>query len=135
MSKAITYEDACSIMDEDIARRYFSRQNERQQKTSHKTHHWHVVNRLRFTVFLVVVILTVVMTGGIVFGAFDAEGSSKTTYEMITIQYGDTLWEIAECYKPEDKDVRDFMYEICDYNKISAGEIYQGQNIMIPISQ
>ena len=80
-------------------------------------------------------ILIVGMISGTVLGSLDAEGSSKTTYEMITVQYGDTLWDIAECYKPADRDVRDFMYEICDYNNISAGELYQGQNLMIPVSK
>ena len=95
----------------------------------------HVVNRFRFTVFLAAVILTVGMIGGIMIGSFDAEGSSITAYEEITIQNGDTLWEIAQNYKPADQAIRDFIYEICDYNNISAGEIYQGQNIMIPISK
>ena len=100
-----------------------------------RSHHRHVINRFRFTVFLVIAIMVFSIASGMILGTFDAEGSSKPTYEMITIQYGDTLWEIAECYKPADRDVRDFMYEICDYNNISAGEIYQGQNIMVPVSQ
>ena len=100
-----------------------------------RNHYRHIVNRVKFTVFVLAMILMFAMIGGYMFGSFDAEGSSRTTYEMVTIQYGDTLWEIAECYKPADKDTRDFMYEICDYNKISAGEIYQGQNIMVPVSQ
>ena len=100
-----------------------------------RNHHRHIVNRIRYTAFLVAIILIVSMAGGMMLGTVNAEGSSKTTYEMITVQYGDTLWQIAEDYKPADKDTRDFMYEICDYNKISAGEIYQGQNLMIPVSR
>ena len=100
-----------------------------------RCHHRHVINRIKFTVLLVAVILMAGMVGGMMLGSYDAEGTSKTTYEMITVQYGDTLWEIAENYKPANKDVRNFMYEICDYNNISAGEIYQGQNLMIPVSQ
>ena len=100
-----------------------------------RSHHRHIINRVKFTVFLVALILIVGMISGTVLGSLDAEGSSKTTYEMITVQYGDTLWDIAECYKPADRDVRDFMYEICDYNNISAGELYQGQNLMIPVSK
>lgn len=133
MNRKITYEEACTILDEDIARRYFRRQSDIQQEASNKKHHWHVVNRLRFTVFLAAIILTFGMIGGVMIGSFDAEGSTKHSYQTITIQSGDTLWSIAEEYAPSDQDIRDYIYEVCDLNSIKAGDIVQGQDILIPV--
>lgn len=123
MENTMIYDDAYGISERAAIRK------------RKRSHYKHIMNRVRFTVLLVIVILAAGMFSGMLFGSYNAEGSSKTSYEMITVQYGDTLWEIAETYKPSDQDIRDFMYEICDYNKISAGEIYQGQNLMIPVSK
>ena len=95
--------------------------------------HLRIVNRFRFTVFMVVVILTVCSTIGLLVGSFNASGSTRKSYEVITIQSGDTLWSIAADYKSDDQDIRDYIYEICDKNDIKAGEIMQGQNILIPV--
>ena len=100
-----------------------------------RAHHRHIINRIRFTALMVAVMLIVGMAGSLMMGTFKAEGSSRTTYETITVQDGDTLWAIAETYKPAGKDIRDFIYEICDYNNISAGAIYHGQDIIIPITE
>ena len=94
---------------------------------------YHIVNRFRFTMFMVVVILTLGTITGLIFGSFNAEGTTRHSYETITIQYGDTLWSIAEEYAPENEDIRDYIYEICDKNGIKAGEIMQGQDILIPV--
>lgn len=97
--------------------------------------HLHVVNRFRFTVFLVTCFLIISMTFGLLIGSFNASGSTKHTYETITIQSGDTLWSIAEEYAPEGQDIRDYIYEICDRNNIKAGDITQGQDIEIPVQR
>ena len=95
--------------------------------------HLHIVIRFRFTMFVAAVILTIGTIIGLIAGSFNASGTTRTTYEVITVQSGDTLWSIAEQYVPEDKDIRDYIYEICDKNNIKAGDIMQGQDLMIPV--
>ena len=95
--------------------------------------HLHIVNRFRFTVFVVTVILMLSTAIGLIAGSFNAEGSTRNTYETITIQSGDTLWSIAEEYAPAGTDIRDYIYEVCDRNNIKSGEIVQGQEITIPV--
>ena len=96
--------------------------------------HYHIVNRFRFTVFVVTLILTMGMITGLVFGSFNASGETRHSYETITIQYGDTMWSLAEQYAPADQDIRDYIYEICDKNNIKAGELTEGQEILIPVA-
>ena len=123
MENTMIYDDAYGISERAASRK------------RRRAHHRHIINRIRFTALMVAVILIVGMAGSLRMGTFKAEGSSRTTYETITVQDGDTLWAIAETYKPAGKDIRDFIYEICDYNNISAGAIYHGQDIIIPITE
>ena len=123
MDNTLLYDDAYGISERAASRK------------RRRAHHRHIVNRVRFTAFMIVVILMAGMLTGLMFGSFDAEGSSKTIYKTITVSYGDTLWDIASRYKPEDKEIRNYIYEICDYNDISAGGIYEGQELTIPVSE
>ncbi len=97
--------------------------------------HLHIVNRFRFTVFMASVILIVSMLIGLLIGSFNASGSTKHSYETITVQSGDTLWTIAEQYKPDSQDIRDYIYEVCDRNDIKAGDLVQGMDIEIPVQK
>lgn len=95
--------------------------------------HYHIVNRFRFTVFMAAVILTVCTLIGLALGVYNASGTTYHSYETITIQSGDTLWSIAEEYAPANQDIRDYIYEICDKNDITASDLVQGQDILIPV--
>lgn len=90
-----------------------------------------IKSKLRFTLFMTIVLLIVFSFAGTIFGA-NAEGLTKSTYSEIQIQTGDTLWELAQEFGPNDKDVREVVYEICKINDISADSIYPGQTILIP---
>lgn len=58
-------------------------------------------------------------------------------YELIdyTITRGETLWSIAKKYTPNDKDVRQTIYEIQKENNLETAFIYEGQQIQIKIEQ
>ena len=51
-------------------------------------------------------------------------GKHETEYDCNTITYtvspGETLWEIAEKYCPEDMDIREYIYEIEKLNDITG---------------
>ena len=53
-----------------------------------------------------------------------------TNYEL---EYGDTLWSIAQTYMADDLDVRQAVYELCELNNISASNLYAGMTIQVPI--
>ncbi len=60
-------------------------------------------------------------------------GYKKKEYKMVEIQYGDTLWDIADRYKG-DIEIRKFLFEIKKVNKLDTSDIYIGDMIRIPIS-
>lgn len=67
-----------------------------------------------------------------------AEQKSKsdipTSVEVVIVEKGDTLWDIAETYCPDDTDIRVYIYKIMEFNDmLSAGDIKVGEMIGIPI--
>ena len=93
---------------------------------------YRIRSKFRFTLFLTVVILMAISLTGTIFGINDAESLTKPVYSEIMIQSGDTLWNLAEEFGPDDQDIREIVYEICKLNDISADSIYPGQTILIP---
>ena len=89
-------------------------------------------SKFRFTIFLAVAILVVISLTGTIFGANDAESLTKPVYSEIIVQSGDTLWNLAQEFGPDHKDLREVIFEICKLNDISADGIYPGQAILIP---
>lgn len=68
-------------------------------------------------------------------GLFSSEvKADETIYEVITVQDGDSLWEIAQAttHSP-DADIRERVEEIMSVNQLSDEVIYPGQNLHIPI--
>lgn len=51
---------------------------------------------------------------------------------VITVQPGDTLWQIAAVYGDERRDIRDVIYHIKRQNHLSTADIYPGQVLIIP---
>lgn len=53
--------------------------------------------------------------------------------EMVIIQAGDTLWQLATQYKPEKWDTRAFIQVIQEANNMKNSVIHAGEVVAIPI--
>lgn len=94
---------------------------------------YRVANKLRFTVFVVLMILILTTAINFALGLNTAVSLTVPEYMDISVVSGDTLWSIAETYMPPDTDVRKSVYELCKINDISASELYAGMTIKVPI--
>ena len=60
---------------------------------------------------------------------------AKTNTEAETISYtvskDDTLWTIAQEYKADNKDIRQYIYELKKINNITNSNIYDGKTLKI----
>jgi LysM repeat protein len=72
------------------------------------------------------------MIGGFIFNA-TVSGAVEPALETVLIQPGDTIWAIADVYRPENSDTRAYVKKICNLNDIEPGKIYPGQTIQVPI--
>ncbi len=92
---------------------------------------YRITNKYRFITFVAVMVMICSMIIGAVFPVSAAD-HRKISYTEIRVESGDTLWNIARAYGDSSKDVREVVYDICQANNISAGDIYPGQVLRIP---
>ena len=97
------------------------------------TKRYRVVNKFRFTFFVVLMILAITTFANFALGLNSADSFTRLTYMDYEITDGDTLWTIAETYMTDASDIREAVYELCQLNEISAGELYVGMTIQIPV--
>ena len=88
----------------------------------------------RFTLFIVFVILFFIMASNTIIGLNDASSLTQTEYVEVTVQAGDTLWNIAKIYNNDENDIRKSVYMICRINDIAAHELKAGQKLVIPVN-
>ncbi len=97
-------------------------------------------NRNRQLFILKSMILSVVLIAVIsIYGILIVNASDNTQitdepvkyYTSITIEAGDTLWDIAEQYRPNNCNTISYINEIKTLNHMGTDTLYAGQNIII----
>ena len=94
---------------------------------------YRIKSRFRFTVFVVLTIVLMTTAVNFALGLNTAASSTVQEYMDVEIKSGDTLWNIAETYMPDNMDTREAVYQICSLNDISADELYAGMTIQVPV--
>ena len=87
----------------------------------------------RFVFFLTLCTLFLLFAATSLTGRNSAEGLSETEYRQIEVCAGDTLWEIASEYGPDDVDIRRTIHEICSVNDTQADRLREGDLLLIPV--
>lgn len=60
-----------------------------------------------------------------------AETPAKTFF-LLSVEPGDTLWEIAERYGPEDVGVKSYVQQIIAFNALESSQLKAGQVLKLP---
>ena len=85
-------------------------------------------NRNRFYVFVMLVTVTL----SFIFFAATVNGSdTKATYTTVTVEKGDTLWDLAREYNKEG-DIRQYIHKIEKANNITDSTIFEGDILKLP---
>ena len=77
---------------------------------------------------LVIAALVFSLNGGTAWGSL--EGSS-TSFEYVTVESGQSLWQLAEQLAPA-ADPRDVIDALMRLNGLSSADVYAGQELAIP---
>lgn len=92
-----------------------------------------IVNKRRFYLFITSLFVVIAM---IIFSLVSNNKVHSSIYEVnyteVRVVEGDTLWNIALAYLPENTDIRKVIYDIKRFNNMSTSYIYPGDIIKIP---
>ena len=85
---------------------------------------------------IITTIIIIIFTIGYIIGKNKATNEiweNNRHTETIVVKSGDTLWSIAEEYKPNNVDVREYIHDIKKLNKMSDSAIHGGDTILVYI--
>lgn len=88
-------------------------------------------NKFKFVRSMAILIFLLVA----LFNISIAKSNSEAEYIDYTVTKGETLWSIAKEYTPDNKDIRETIYEIKQINNMQTSNIYENQTIKIKIGQ
>jgi predicted Zn-dependent protease len=109
----------------------FERKNNRSRRSGKN---YRIGSVRRFAVFLLLV-AALAFLAGFAFAEKPVRAAEPIGYAAVEVRAGDTLWQIAAAYKSDGQDIRRLIYDICQINNISAGELRAGDMIQIPVSK
>ena len=101
-------------------------------RTAYLSKSYRIISRSRFTVFLIIIALSIFILGGILFSP-NSSATEPQKYITVEVKSGDTLWQIAGEHKNKGKDIRKLVYEINTINGLSNSSIHPGQLLKIPV--
>lgn len=77
---------------------------------------------------LVIAALAFALNGG---GATASLEGSSVAFQYVTVESGQTLWQLAESIAPA-ADPRDVIAEIMQLNQLQSADVYAGQELAVP---
>ncbi|WP_159573104.1 LysM peptidoglycan-binding domain-containing protein [Curtobacterium sp. 18060] len=80
---------------------------------------------------LLIVVAFFVLNGGQASAGDAAAGGARTQFDTVTIQPGETLWQLAEDTAP-NADPRDFVQDVISLNALEGSGLQAGEQIAIP---
>ena len=94
---------------------------------------YRIKSRGRFITFVVLMILFTVTISSTIMGFNNADGMTEREYIKITVEHGDTLWQLARTHMPTNMDTRRAVHTLSTLNNIEAHELQAGQTLMVPV--
>lgn len=87
---------------------------------------------MRKVIFILIMLIVFSAAASIAFGK---TGNTKQEiyYEVVMIKKGDTLWNLAESFRPQDMSVAEYVEYIMKFNDMKNDKIISGQNIILPV--
>ncbi len=90
-----------------------------------------IANPLRFYCFILVfVCFSCLFTSTFL---PSVRSKSELQFEVVYVNPGDTLWSIAETYKPEHIKLQQFLREIKTHNGMDSAMLYAGSTLLVPM--
>ncbi|HEY0828111.1 MAG TPA: LysM peptidoglycan-binding domain-containing protein [Bacilli bacterium] len=85
---------------------------------------------LRISLLFIVMILF--LTVGTILNVYANNTNGLESNQTIYAERGDTLWTIAESHKPDNSNIKSYIYKIKKLNGMNTSIIREGQKLMLP---
>jgi len=96
--------------------------------------HLRITRRGRAVLTLLIAIplaIGAAVTGVGAIGAAAGTHGSAATYQYLTVEPGESLWQVAQSVAPT-ADPREVVADILSLNNLSSGDVQSGQRLAIP---
>src|SRR4051794_9399394 len=96
--------------------------------------HLRITRRGRAVLSLLIAVplaIAAAVTGVGALGAAAGTQGGATTFQYVTVESGESLWQVAEAVAPA-ADPRDVVANILSLNNLSSGQVQAGQRLAIP---
>ena len=96
--------------------------------------HLRITRRGRAVLTLLIAIplaVAAAVTGVGALGAAAGTHTGTTTFQHVTVEPGESLWQVAQSVAP-NADPRDVIANILSLNDLSSGDVQPGQSLAIP---
>ncbi|MEO7722535.1 MAG: LysM peptidoglycan-binding domain-containing protein [Pseudolysinimonas sp.] len=97
--------------------------------------HLRITRRGRAVLTLLIAIplaIGAAVTGIGAIGAAAGTHAGTTTFQYVTVESGESLWQVAQAVAPT-ADPRDVVANILSLNDLNSGEVQPGQRLAIPV--
>ena len=90
--------------------------------------------KIRKNTFVLLTMALILCLGTLAMGG-EKGVQTKTYYECVQVQRGDTIWKIAEEYKMEGEDTERMVDEILQVNGLKNTNVRAGESIIVPVTK
>ena len=90
--------------------------------------------KIRKNTFVLLTMALILCLGTLAMGG-QKEVQTKTYYECVTVEKGDTLWEIAEEYRMDGEKTEHMIEAILEVNGLENANIRAGESIIVPVTK
>lgn len=99
--------------------------------------HIRLKSKARFFIFVLLIMFSLALLinrFNQFLGLNDANAAVETEYITASVEYGDTLWDIANRYKSDKVDTRHAVYMIKSANDLKSSNLTEGMELQIPVT-
>ena len=95
---------------------------------------YRIARRGRFTACIIVFVVILILIAAAVFTTV-SNASEEQMFKLITVQPGDTVWDIARTCGDPNETIRANIQSIYQLNEMDTPIIYPGQALIVPVSK
>lgn len=90
--------------------------------------------KIRKNMFVMLTMALILCLGTLAMGG-QKEVQTKTYYECVKVEKGDTLWEFAEEYRMDGEKTEHMIEAILEVNGLENANIRAGESIIVPVTK